>query len=613
MKQFYCRKCEKNGNKLMFGLCIRDHPEDVKHVLPHDPDYDDGESKYLNDEVTSKTVEFAKIDSEYTNNLITFKAKIIAVSDIMTYDIVRNFECPECGNHSQTICDDFRDIKSKTMCDECHIAMINKKEQTITGNIRKMLLQDVIQGSELRKIDAVVLAQRVFNVRAGLDYKFMGKLRSISMQKHGQNISRMVIDIVHLKCLDNTNELKPTQLEIEMFISKDVKKIINSLAPQIMYREREKMAGLLSIISGDRIDNMRGDMNVLYVGDPSTGKSEILSALHGLDVRSYKISGRSASAAGMVAGVDNLSDGTRIAVLGPVPLAHKHFVCIDEMDKMNPNDRSMLHDVMEDQVARLTKIGINLSVPAETKIIGAANPKASHYDKDATIKANIGMPDSLLARFGYIFLCLDDFDNERERKKIQHINRIKEIGLQKVIDEDGLLSREMLTKYINHAKSFHPKFDVKGLKTLEDMYIKLRFREQSTDSLPIDTRAYHDIIRSAYAFARFRFSKLVQEMDVKNAWKLYLESLESFGMTTTGEMRQAILSNRDATRQQWITECLEKVRKGKLVNLHEFIVELMKRPKLCKDIVHGESIIDALQTEGRLLNTGQKFEMILHG
>jgi len=614
-RQFYCVKCKKNGSRIEFGTCLRDHENEVKLVLPRDPEYDDGETKYLNDKVLGTTIEFSKIDSEFTNKYIRFDAKIIAISDILTYDVHRIFRCPNCQEISDAICDNFREITSRKLCPECNILMTLDKEQTVTGNIRKMILQATTQEgvTEIRKIDALTISDKVFKVQAGLDYAFLGILRSVSLQKKGQNLSRMVVDIKYLKCIDDDTNIMPSQIEVESFIAKDKQKIIDSLAPQIKFRRKEKLAGLLSVISGDRIDGVRGDMNVLYIGDPSTGKSDILNALHSLDRRSYKISGRSASAAGMVAGVDNLSDGTRIAVLGPVALGHKHFVCIDEMDKMQPTDRSMLHDVMEDQVARLNKIGINLSAPAETKIIGAANPKASRYDKDATIRANIGMPDSLLARFGYIFLCLDDFDSSMERDKIQHINRVKQIGLEKVIDEDGLLSKESLIKYINHARSFHPKFDKVALKKLEDLYLELKFREQSKDSLAIDTRAYLDIIRSSYAFARFRFSKLVQAVDIENAWKLYLESLESFGMKTSGEMRQSIFASRDSTRQQWITECLELVRKGSLINGNEFVIELMQRPKLIPNLTSAEQVIKDLQTEGRLLNTKEKFVLKLIG
>lgn len=612
-RQFYCVKCKKNGSRIEFGLCLQEHEEAVKLVLPSDPEFDDGETKYLNDKALGTTVKFNEIDSEFTNKHIRFDAKVIAMSDILTYDIHRTFVCPNCQETDDAICDDFREITDRKICDECHVAMRLNKEQTITGNLRKMILQAVTQEgiTDLRKIDALTVSKKVFNVQAGLDYSFLGILRSVSLQKKGQNLSRMVVDIKYLKCIDDNTETMPSKIEIESFIQKDKKKVIDSLAPQIKFRRSEKLAGLLSIISGDRIDGVRGDMNVLFIGDPSTGKSDILNALHSLDRRSYKISGRSASAAGMVAGVDNLADGTRIGVLGPVALAHKHFVCIDEMDKMNPTDRSMLHDVMEDQVARLTKIGINLSAPAETKIIGAANPKASRYDKDATIKANIGMTDSLLARFGYIFLSLDNFSPDMEKEKIQHINRVKEIGLEKVIDEDGLMSKESLIKYVNHAKSFHPKFDKVALKKLEELYLKLKFREQGKDSLAIDTRAYLDIIRSSYAFARFRFSNLVQEADINNAWKLYLESLESFGMKTSGEMRQSIFASRDSTRQQWITECLEIVRKGNLIDGNEFVIELMYRPKLIPDVASGEQVIKDLQTEGRLLNTKEKFVMKL--
>ena len=431
---------------------------------------------------------------------------------------------------------------------------------------------------------------------------FEAKLWSVSFGKK-ENYNRFVLDVNRIRCLDEDTSKLPDANELAYLVQVDKKLIVESLAPEIIYRSNEKMACLISYLSGGRLDGIRGDISSLFVGDPSTGKSQLLNALHSLDKKSFKISGRSTSAAGMVMGVDNLPDGTRMATFGPVILAHNHFVCIDEMDKMQPGDRSMLHDVMEDEVAHLNKVGINITMPAQTKIIGAANPKASRYDRKATIMANIGMPNSFLARFGYIFLVIDDFTLEQERAKLQRINYIKVEGLDKFIESEGLLTKDLLIKYLNHAKSINPIFQSESLTKLEDLYLELKFRKQLEGSIDIDTRAYHDIIRASYSFARFRLSNKVEIIDVNMAWNLYTQSLNSFGMNTKGEFVTTQLSMRDNTKEQYVTECLNECSMNGMLNIDAFKLKLMENTKLFKTLSITDSVVQDLKNEGRLLAT----------
>jgi len=540
---FVCTECKKEGGILDFGFCKQKHPNAIKKKIGQE-----GTDSVLFTP-TGKTFSFGKIDAENLNDLIVFKATIMQVSDISNYYIEKTYRCTECYEETSKICDEYRDIYDKDtipVCVHCEQAPMKlDKNKSIIGNIRKVMLQETNDESGInpRRIEAHLTSKNVFDLQAGKDYKFEAKVWTISYGKK-DNYNRFILDVTRVRCLDEDTSIMPTANEIEFFRKMDKKLVVESLAPEIIFRNNEKMAGIISFLSGGRVDGIRGDMSCLYVGDPSTGKSQILNALHSLDKHSFKISGRSTSAAGMVMGVDNLPDGTRMATFGPVILAHEHFVCIDEMDKMNENDRSMLHDVMEDEVAHLNKVGINLTMPAQTKIIGAANPKRSRYNMNDTIMRNVNMPNSFLARFGYVFLCRDNFTRDMESQKIDRINYIKENGLDKFIETNGLLSHEMLVKYLNYAKSLTPSFTSGSLSKLKDLYLDLKFQEQDLGSLDIDTRAYHDIIRGAYSFARFDFSDKVDVYHVNMAWNLYNEALKSFNMKTKGEFIDKQLENR---------------------------------------------------------------------
>jgi DNA replicative helicase MCM subunit Mcm2 (Cdc46/Mcm family) len=543
MTRFVCEECEKEGGIFEFGFCKQKHPNAIKKVIGQEGT----DSVLLNP--TGTTYPFGKIDAEKLNDLVVFKATIMQTSDISNYDIEKTYRCVDCYEETTKVADEYRDIFDKDtipICNHCEQAPMKlDKSKTIVGNIRKVVLQETNDESGLnpRRIEAHLTSKNVYDLQAGKDYKFEAKVWSVSYGKK-DNYNRFVLDVTRVRCLDEDTSIMPTANEVELFRKIDPIKVIESLAPEIIYRTDEKMAGIISLLSGGRVDGIRGDMSVFYVGDPSTGKSQILNALHSLDKHSFKISGRSASAAGMVMGVDNLPDGTRMATFGPVILAHNHFVCIDEMDKMNETDRSMLHDVMEDEVAHLNKVGINITMPAQTKIIGAANPKKSKYDTSSTIMKNIGMPNSFLARFGYVFLLMDNFKRTQESHKIDRINFIKENGMDKFVSKNELLTTEQLIKYVNYAKSIKPEFSHGCLSKLKDLYLDLKFKDHDFGSIDIDTRAYHDIIRGAYSFARFRFSTTVEVEDVNQAWRLYTTALNSFGMKTKGEFNEMNMESR---------------------------------------------------------------------
>lgn len=350
-----------------------------------------------------------------------------------------------------------------------------------------------------------------------------------------KNDDEFVLDVIQIRCLDQKTDVQPTALEISTYKEMEQNKIVESLSPHVIHRTDIKLASLISLLSGGRDDGNRWDMSVLFVGDPSTGKSAILDKLKQLDKRSFKISGRSTSSAGMVMGVDNLSDGTRMAKFGPVILANGSYVCIDELDKMRPEDQSSLHDVMESQVAHLNKVGINLTMPARTKIIGAANPLKSNWEKEKTVMQNINMPASFIARFGYVFLLLNDFTDEMEDEKFEAMGFINDNGLDAFIEKENLLTEDELIKFINYANTLNPVFEQGVFKFIHSCFKQIRNTSRNHGKMNIDTRAFEDIKRGSYAFAKLGLSEKVTQGHAQQALELYQKSLDSFGMDSKEE------------------------------------------------------------------------------
>ena len=166
---------------------------------------------------------------------------------------------------------------------------------------------------------------------------------------------------------------------------------------------------------------VRGDINVFLVGDPGTAKSEMLKFCARIAPRGLYTSGRGSTAAGLTAAVVRDASGIFMLEAGAVVLGDQGLVCIDEFDKMRPEDRSALHEVMEQQSASIAKGGIVATLNARTSILAAANPLFGKYDQFKNLTENVNLPIPLLTRFDLIFVVRDIPGEERDRQIAQHI------------------------------------------------------------------------------------------------------------------------------------------------------------------------------------------------
>ena len=391
-------------------------------------------------------------------------------------------------------------------------------------------------------------------------------------------------------------EISPDEEKIVKSLAKNpdiYDRLIASFAPHIKGHALFKEAILLLIVgSTQRVltdgTKIRGDINVFLVGDPGTAKSEMLKFCARIAPRGLYTSGRGSTAAGLTAAVVKDASGIFMLEAGAVVLGDQGLVCIDEFDKMRPEDRSALHEVMEQQSASIAKGGIVATLNARTSILAAANPMFGKYDIFKNIYENVNLPIPLLTRFDLVFIVRDIPSQEKDRNIAQHI--ISQHGFSGT-DTTSLIDIDILTKYLSYAKRGEPALTKEAENLIMEFYLKMRniSGDDKENMITITPRQLEGLIRLATARARLLLKNKVEGEDADRAIYLFNEMLKNSGTdVNTGKVDIGVLQGRpksEVSKLQMFMEILRTLEGEPKSSVPEqgFVDELVKSDKFSEE------------------------------
>ena len=272
---------------------------------------------------------------------------------------------------------------------------------------------------------------------------------------------------------------------------------------------------------------LRGDINVLLLGDPSTAKSQFLKFVERVAPISVYTSGKGSSAAGLTASIIKDPSGEFQLEGGAMVLADGGVVCIDEFDKMRPQDRVAIHEAMEQQTISIAKAGITTILNSRTSVLAAANPIFGRYDDLKHAAEQIDFQSSILSRFDCIFIVKDIRDESADKLIASHVVNLHTYAKARE-DTSSEISIEMMKKYLTYAKmKYFPRLSEEAGHILQDMYVSDRMNakdqkiSKKSTGIPITVRQLEAIIRLSEAIARIHLQTQVKVQHVEEAHRIF--------------------------------------------------------------------------------------------
>jgi replicative DNA helicase Mcm len=537
------------------------------------------------------------IRSRHLGNLISIEGIVRQSSEVRPQVVNAKFECPSCGTIISVLQID-KKFKEPSRC-SCGRRGGFKEISKDMVDAQRLVIEespDSLEGGEQPKRLSVFLKEDLVDPKMeerttpGSKIRIIGILKEVALSAPtGGMLTRFDLaveanNVIPLEeTFEDVNVSEEDEREIrELAADPEIlKRIIKSIAPSIWGHNEVKQSLALQLFSGvkkTRSDGTqtRGDIHILLVGDPGVAKSVMLKFVSNIAPKGRYVSGKSATGAGLTATVvrDEFLKGWGLEA-GAMVLANKGLVCIDEFEKMDENDRSTMHESMEQQTVTISKATVQATLRSQTSVLAAANPKFGRFDSSESIPKQVNLPPSLLNRFDVIFIMKDLPNRDRDESIATHVLQEHKQGVK-----HDIIERDLLRKYISFSRQrYNPVLTDEAIAEMKSFYVNLRnqptFSNSPIKPIPISARQLEALVRLSEANARIRLGKKVTKKDAKVAidlMKFYLLQVGYDEETKTFDIDK--ISGNPASKRAKIhvvKEELEKLenRLGKLIPMEE--------------------------------------------
>ncbi|MXR41740.1 AAA domain-containing protein [Halobaculum sp. WSA2] len=513
-----------------------------------------------------------RVSDDHIGSMVAVMGIVRKATDVRPKIVEAAFECQRCGTMTYIPQNDsgFQEPHECQGCERQGPFRVNNNESKFIDSqqLRVQESPEGLRGGETpQSIDVNLEDDICGKVTPGDHVTVVGRLemeqvtsgqeKTTVFDPYMEGVS-VVIEDEEFEDMDITDEDKQEILELSTH-ENIYDEMVASVAPSIYGYEQEKLSMILQLFSGVTKhlpdgSRIRGDLHMLLIGDPGTGKSQMLSYIRNIAPRSVYTSGKGSSSAGLTAAAvrDDFGDGQQWTLeAGALVLADKGIAAVDELDKMRPEDRSAMHEALEQQQISVSKAGINATLKSRCSLLGAANPKYGRFDQYEPIGEQIDLEPALISRFDLIFTVTDSPDPEHDAKLADHIlttNYAGELNTQRTematsnftqeqVDEvteevAPVIDAELLRKYIAYAKrNCYPTMTDEARAAIREFYVDLRAKGADEDApVPVTARKLEALVRLSEASARVRLSDTVEEEDATRIIEIVRSCLQDIGV-----------------------------------------------------------------------------------
>eukprot|EP00917_Polyrhabdina_sp_WS-2016_P012483 GHVP01027400.1.p1 GENE.GHVP01027400.1~~GHVP01027400.1.p1 ORF type:complete len:828 (+),score=162.71 GHVP01027400.1:229-2484(+) len=552
-----------DGSKLL-GDYIMEAPEETFKIMDFElgkvvrslfEDYDKVfEEVHVKIVGTTVIDELCNLRNDNINTLVRIRGVVTRRSVVFPQLRLVKYTCGKCGRLIGPIYQEVHKENKPNSCTECggKGPFTISVDNTSYRNYQTIRLQEspgkVIAGRLPRSKEVILIRDLVDSVKPGEEVEIIGIYKNnYSRQLNLQNgfpvfstaieAHSVIKDENYLSSFGLTDDDKQSIKELSRD-PKIVERLTNAIAPSIFGHKDIKRAVCLALFGGQEKNiqgkhRVRGDINVLLLGDPGTAKSQFLRYVSKTAYRAVLATGQGASAVGLTASVrrDTVTKEWTLEG-GALVLADRGVCLIDEFDKMNDEDRTSIHEAMEQQSISISKAGIVASLQARCSIIAAANPIRGTYNQSIVLSQNVNLTEPILSRFDILCVVKDRVDRIEDERVGEfvvqsHINSHEfaneDMKNIKTIGDD--INQELFKKYIVYARqNIRPIISEIDIEKISRLYSDLRKESMTSGGVPITVRHLESMVRIAEARARMCLRDTVRSEDVDYAVYVGLES-----------------------------------------------------------------------------------------